>query len=97
MPPRILAIWLPNWPIQRLIHDKPELERRPVILQHRTRRGLCVLACSRLARQQGVRADLPVAEAMALLRRADRDATQVNSAQVTAATRPGGNGSPATR
>ena len=51
---RILAIWLPNWPIQRLIHDKPELERRAVILQHRTRRGLCVLACSRLARQQGV-------------------------------------------
>ncbi len=76
---RILAIWLPNWPIQRLIHDKPALEQRPVILQHRTRRGLCVLACSRAARQLGVQVDLPVAEATALLRRAGGAATGPSS------------------
>ncbi len=65
--PRILAVWLPNWPIQRLLYDKPALRRRPVILQHRTRRGLCVLACSHAARRQGVQAGLPIAEATAVM------------------------------
>ncbi len=66
-----------------MIHDKPELEQRPVILQHRTRRGLCVLACSRLARQQGVQVNLPVAEATALLRRADHKTTSPTSGEKT--------------
>ena len=70
-----------------MIHDKPELEQRPVILQHRTRRGLCVLACSRPARQQCVQVGLPVAEATALLRRGDHKTTSVPSGGPTSGKR----------
>ncbi len=66
---RILAAWLPNWPVQRLICKNPELKQKPIILHHSTRRGLCVLACSRAAQELGVQAGMPVAEANALLQR----------------------------
>ena len=65
---RILCLWLPNWPIQRLVVARPELERRPIVLHLRDpRRGQCVAACSSAARRQGVRIGMPLAEATALL------------------------------
>jgi protein ImuB len=67
---RILAVWLPNWPVQRLVRVKPELEGQPLILHQRSRRGQCVAACSRAAWQLGVRPDMPIAEASTLVAQA---------------------------
>jgi protein ImuB len=63
---RILALWLPNWPVQRLIRAKPELKQQPIVLHHSARRGQSVVACSRAAWQLGVRVEMPLSEAVAL-------------------------------
>ena len=63
---RILALWLPNWPVQRLIRAKPELKQQPIILHHSARRGQSVVACSRAAWRLGVRVEMPMSEATAL-------------------------------
>lgn len=60
---RILSIWLPNWPIQRLVVSQPEFRARSIILYVRdARRGQRVAYCNRLARRQGVRLGMPLAE-----------------------------------
>ena len=64
---RVLAIWLPNWPVQRLVLARPELAGRAVVLHGPSRRGECVVACSAAAQRAGVEAGMPVAEAVALL------------------------------
>jgi protein ImuB len=65
---RVVCIWLPNWPIQRLVMARPELKGRAVVLHARDpHRGLCVAACSAAARRGGVRLGMPLAEAAALL------------------------------
>ncbi|MDC0936624.1 DNA polymerase Y family protein [Pirellulales bacterium] len=63
---RTLAIWLPNWPLQRLIRKQPELRERPVVLESRGPRGACVAACSDEASQLGIDVGMPLAEALAL-------------------------------
>ena len=65
---RILCLWLPNWPIQRLIHFRPELRTRPVVLEATGPRGSSVAACCATAAAQGIRTGMPVAEAKSLLR-----------------------------
>lgn len=70
---RVLCVWFPNWPIQRLQNDEPSLRQRPlVVFAEHGSRGLRVVACSTDAMQQGVHPDLPVAEARALLSTSDR-------------------------
>jgi protein ImuB len=64
---RVLALWLPNWPVQRLLISKPELAGRPVVLEAPSRHGQCVAACSREAHEAGVTIGMPIAEAIALL------------------------------
>jgi protein ImuB len=64
---RVLAIWLPNWPLQRLLDNKPELTGRPVILTQPARRGLCVAACSREAQRAGARIGMPAVEARTIV------------------------------
>lgn len=66
---RVLAIWLPNWPLQRLIRKQPELRGRPVVLKSRGARGECVVACSDEARARGIEVGMPIAEASALGKR----------------------------
>lgn len=63
---RVLAVWLPNWPLQRLLRKNPALVGRPVTLKHRTQRGECVAACSVEAYARGARVAMPIAEALAL-------------------------------
>jgi protein ImuB len=59
---RILCIWLPNWPIQRLVVARPELKGRAVILHARQgSRGQRVAACSPAASAVGVRREMPLA------------------------------------
>ena len=65
---RVLCVWLPNWPLQRLFAAQPELKGRPVVLYNDARLnagspGLHVLICSRQAALQGVEAGLTLAEA----------------------------------
>jgi protein ImuB len=64
---RALAIWLPNWPLQRLLSSRPELKGEAVILEGPSRRGQAIAACSREARRAGVYVGMPTAEAIAIL------------------------------
>ena len=73
---RILCVWLPNWPIQRLVVQRPELRRQQVLLFRRdSRRGQLVNAASPLARQAGCCVGMPLSEAKSLLRRSESQET----------------------
>ena len=50
---RILCLWLPNWPIQRLSRARPELSGRPLVLEAPAVRGSRVAACCRTSRRPG--------------------------------------------
>jgi protein ImuB len=65
---RILCLWLPNWPIQRLLQSRPELKGRAVALSVEGARGSYVASCCASAVAQGVRPEMPVAEAKSLVR-----------------------------
>lgn len=65
---RILAIWLPDWPVQRLVGRRPELKDHPIVLYHENYRGRFVSACSIAAREVGVCEGMSVSEAAALIR-----------------------------
>lgn len=68
---RVLCIWLPSWPIQRLIVVQPELKHQAILLHHRdARRGELVVHCSPAAWRCGARPFRPLAEAQSLLRQA---------------------------
>jgi protein ImuB len=71
---RILCVWFPNWPIQRLVVQQPELRRQQVVLFRRdSRRGQLVSAASPLSRQIGVCPGMPLSEAKSLLRRGSNE------------------------
>ena len=68
-PRRVLAIWLPGWPVQRLIAGNNALRRTPVILyRNHPQRGQLVTEVSPTARLDGVRRGMPLPEARALVR-----------------------------
>lgn len=62
----MLAVWLPNWPIERLTSKQPELRGQPLLLENTASRGQRVVACSPEAREFGVQPGMPVAEATAI-------------------------------
>jgi protein ImuB len=65
---RILCIWLPHWPLQRLLVARPELSARPLVLyQHDARRGQQVAFCNQAASQRGIRAGMRLTDAQALM------------------------------
>jgi len=62
---RILCIRLPNWPIQRLVAARPELENHTIVL-HQSQRGVQrVTACCHQAAVRGVSVGMPLAEVKA--------------------------------
>src|SRR5579862_7070912 len=64
---RILCVWLPRWPIQRLRRMQPALRRRLVVLYIVTGRGkMQVACCSSTAHRAGIVPDMPLAEAKVL-------------------------------
>lgn len=68
---RIACLWFPQWPVQRLVAAEPELRQRHLVLfRIDSRQGKRVAAASPLARQAGVRIDMPLTEARSLLIRA---------------------------
>ena len=68
---RILCLYLPRWPIQRIyVVDRGLDASRPLILHDRdARRGQLVSACNRAAWDRGVRSRMPLVEAAVLLGR----------------------------
>lgn len=62
-PQRVLCCWFPNWSVQRLIANQPELRRSMVILTERTKRGDFVYQCNNLAKRRGVQPGMPASEA----------------------------------
>ena len=69
---RILCLWFPNWPIQRLVVERPALRRQRIVLFRRdSRRGQIVSAASPLAMREGVGLGMPFSEAKSLLRRSE--------------------------
>jgi protein ImuB len=63
---RILAIWLPNWPVQRLVNERPELAGRPLLLHGAAGGRPVVVACSIEAQHLGITPQMPLAEASAI-------------------------------
>src|SRR5579862_8017133 len=63
---RVLCLWFPLWPIQRLRHARPELRRVPIVLYEPRREKMVVTLCSPQAQKQGVRVGMPLGEAKAL-------------------------------
>lgn len=65
---RILCVWIPNWPIQRITKSQPDLKKHPLALyEHGPRGGLRIGFTSFLARKNGIQAGIPVADATARL------------------------------
>lgn len=70
---RALCLWLPNWPIQRLVITRPELKGRAILLHFRVgSQGERVTACSLKAQAHGVRVGMPLAEAASLCKKFPR-------------------------
>jgi protein ImuB len=74
---RILTIWLPRWPVQRRLVERPELRRVPMFVCRRERRGLMTVVSwawaeppsdrGRDIRRPRIAPGMPLAEAMAVL------------------------------
>src|SRR5262249_15054528 len=65
---RVMCMYFPKWPLQRLCCERPELRDKPVAIigQGTAARGPQILLVSMLANRSGIRTDMPVAEAMAI-------------------------------
>ena len=65
---RVLCVWLPNWPIQRVQANEPKLAEAPLMLSTRdARRGLMVVAANLAARTAGIHPPMRLSEATALV------------------------------
>ncbi len=70
---QILCIWLPNWPIQRVLAAEPSLVGRSVVLETRdARRGLLVAGANLAARRAGACIGMRMSELAALKPTDDR-------------------------
>ena len=72
---RILCLWFPDWPVQRLLSSSPELRTRVLLLVENGKRGQHVAYCNRLAKSRGVVIGMPVAEARSFARPTDQVVT----------------------
>jgi protein ImuB len=64
---RILCVWLPNWPIQRLLAARPELRGQALVLYARgARQEEQVMACCPAAQSRGIQVGMPLSEALAM-------------------------------
>src|SRR5579864_3319513 len=73
---RVLCLWFPHWPLQRICLVQPELKGSPVVLYGPARQNSSaqggdwlVRHCSKAAVAAGVRPGMPLAEAQALFER----------------------------
>ena len=68
--PRVLCVWFPKWPIQRLRSARPELDRSEVVLFAGQNQRPLITVCSPKAERLGLRTGQPLAEAKTLLPKA---------------------------
>jgi protein ImuB len=68
--PRVMCVWFPKWPIQRLRSAKPELKRRELVLFAGQNQRPVVTECSPNSERLGICIGQPLAEARALLPKA---------------------------
>ncbi len=61
--PRVLCVWFPKWPIQRLRSARPELSRSELVLFAGQNQRPSITVCSPKAERLGVRIGQPLAEA----------------------------------
>ena len=72
---RVMTIWLPRWPVQRLLQEQPELRSQPVFVCRQNQRGLMTVASwawaappqAAAVKRPEIRSGLSLAEAMAVL------------------------------
>lgn len=72
---RIMTIWLPRWPVQRLLVEQPSLRPQPVFVCRRNHRGLLTVSAWAWAmppampagRRPAIEPGMSLAEAMAVL------------------------------
>jgi protein ImuB len=65
--PRVMCVWFPRWPIQRLRNTRPELKRCELGLFASRRERPTITECSPNAERLGIHIGQPLAEAKALL------------------------------
>jgi protein ImuB len=63
--PRVLCVWFPKWPIQRLRSERPELDRSEIVLFAGHKQRPVITVCSSKAERLGLRIGQPLAEAKA--------------------------------
>ena len=68
--PRVLCVWFPKWPIQRLRSARPELKRSELVLFAGQNQRPSITVCSPKAERLGLHIGQPLAEAKALLPKA---------------------------
>jgi protein ImuB len=64
---RVLCVWLPEFPIQRLHVEQPKLKAIPTVLYQESGNRAQVVLSSPAAKCYGIRPGMPLAEAQALL------------------------------
>ncbi|MCA8999204.1 MAG: DNA polymerase Y family protein [Planctomycetaceae bacterium] len=74
--PRILCLWFPDWPVQRLTASHPELAESALLITETGHRGEFVHSANSLARQRGIRPGMPVSEARTRLVPGDREVVE---------------------
>ncbi len=80
MEQRILCLWLPNWPMQRVLASEPAIVDRAVVLETRdARRGLLIAAANLAARRAGARVGMRMSELAALTTATDGVLWEVRS------------------
>ena len=62
-----MCVWLPNFPLQRVLRGRPELKQTACVLYQTSGNRGTVVTCSREAAQRGVTSGMPLGEARALL------------------------------
>lgn len=64
---RMLCLWLPGWPLQRVVVERSIPRGQPLVLYaQQARRGQRVVCCSSAAYDMGIRTGMSLAEASAL-------------------------------
>ncbi len=82
---RVMCVWIPDWPLQRLVLERPELHRRTVVIYEATPQGgLKVVAATGAlgASMQpiaGIYPGMPLAEAAALVAHAGENRESASS------------------
>jgi protein ImuB len=68
--PRVMCVWFPRWPIQRVRNARPELERSELALFANRNQRPAITECSASAERLGLSIGQPLAEAKALVPKA---------------------------